>query len=95
MQTAVTIEVKVPLALRKLTGGAGTVTASGATVAEVIEDLAGRYPGFRERLLDGDGELLSYVNVYRNGDDVRYQSGLATRLSPGDRLQIIPAAAGG
>ena len=91
----VTVEVKLPLTLRRLTGGASTVTAAGETVADVIEELGRRHAGFRERVLDGDGRLLTNMHVYLNGDDVRYRDGLATRLSAGDRLQIIPAAAGG
>ncbi len=95
METTVTVQVKMPLGLRRHTGGAAAVTASGRTVGEAIEDLCRQHVGLRDRILDGAGELHSYVNVYRNGEDVRYQAGLATPLAPGDRLQIIPAAAGG
>ncbi len=95
METTVTVQVKIPLGLRRHTGGAAVAPASGRTVGEVIEELCRQHEGLRYRILDGAGELLSYVNVYRNGEDVRYQAGLATPLEPGDRLQIIPAAAGG
>ena len=66
------------------------------TVGELVESLEGSYPGMRERLLeDGTGELRRFVNVYVNGEDVRFLDGLATQLAEGDEVSIIPAVAGG
>lgn len=92
---AVSVQVRIPLPFRRHVGGASTLQARGRTIAEVIDDLDRRHPGFRERVLDADGRLHRHINVYQNGDDVRYHDGLETALGEGDRIQIVPAAAGG
>jgi sulfur-carrier protein len=89
------IEVRVPTVLRKHTDGEKVVTAEGATVREVIDDLAGRHPGLREALVDEDGQLRRFVNVYVNDEDVRYLGGIETPLSADDTVAVLPAVAGG
>ena len=89
------VTVKIPTQLRTLTDGASETEASGATVAELIEDLEARHPGFRERLLDEAGGLRRCVNVYVNEEDVRFQDGMSTPVPEGSSISIIPAVAGG
>jgi molybdopterin synthase sulfur carrier subunit len=91
----VTIEVRLPTQLRPLAGGATSVTASEGTVGEVFADLASRYPGMSEQLVDESGALRKFVNVYRNDDDIRYLDQLDTKLTDGDVVSILPAVAGG
>jgi molybdopterin converting factor small subunit len=88
------IVVRIPTPLRTLTGGADEVTASGGTLAEVIEDLERKHPGIRERLLDERG-IRRFVNVYVGEEDVRFLDGLKTALKAGDHISIVPAIAGG
>lgn len=90
-----TIKVSIPTQLRVLTEGAPEIEASGATVADLINQLETAHPGFRERLLDDSGELRRFVNVYLNDEDVRFLQGLKTELPDGARVSIIPAVAGG
>lgn len=89
------IEVRVPQILRKHTGGAKTLTASGRTVREVLEDLDRQHPGLRERLLEDGGRLHRFVNIYVNDEDVRFIQALDTPLKDGDVVSILPAVAGG
>jgi molybdopterin synthase sulfur carrier subunit len=93
MQVSVT--VKIPTPLRKLTGERDVVEAGGGSLAECITGLDGSFPGLKERLCDEQGELRRFVNVYVNGEDVRFLSGLATPLKQGDEVSIVPAVAGG
>lgn len=89
------VTVKVPTQLRSLTGGSEEITAEGATVADLIDDLETRHPGMKQRLLDDSGSLRRFVNVYLDDEDVRFLQGLATELPQGARVSIIPAVAGG
>ncbi len=90
------VSVRIPNPLRSLTNEQHVVDAEGGTVGELVESLEGSYPGMRERLLeDGSGELRRFVNVYVNGEDVRFLDGLATQLGEGDEVSIVPAVAGG
>ena len=86
--------VRIPAALRTLTGGADEVTGGGATVGDVIEDLDKRHPGLKDRLLDEKG-VRRFINIYVGEEDVRFTGGLATELKSGDQISIIPAIAGG
>ncbi|MDA3022860.1 MAG: MoaD/ThiS family protein [Actinomycetota bacterium] len=88
------VEVRVPTILRPLTGGAKVVTAKGETLAAVVADLEGTYPGIGERLLDDSG-LRRFVNVYINDEDVRFLAGLQTKVADQDSITILPAVAGG
>jgi molybdopterin converting factor small subunit len=89
------VKVKIPTQLRSLTDGANEVSASGAKVADLIQDLESNFPGLRERLLDDAGELRRFVNVYLDDEDVRFLEGLQTSVPEGARVSIIPAVAGG
>ncbi len=90
------IKVRIPTPLRSLTANQDTVTANGAsTLGALIEELEAQYPGLRARLLDDTGELRRFVNVYVNGEDVRFLDGLGTAIKPGDEVSIVPAVAGG
>ena len=90
------VTVRIPTPLRTLTGERETVTADGAeTLKDLVEHLESSYPGMRDRLCDESGELRRFVNVYLNGEDVRFLSGLGSPLSEGDEISIVPAVAGG
>jgi sulfur-carrier protein len=88
------IDVRIPTILRQHTGGEKSVTGSGQTLAELVEDLENRHPGLRDRIVD-EGGLRRFVNVYVNDEDVRFTGALATELSDGDEVTILPAVAGG
>jgi len=91
----VPVEVRLPTLLRPHAGGAASVTADGASVGDVFADLAGRYPGLSDQLVDEAGSIHKFVNVYRNDDDVRYLDQLDTKVTDGDVISILPAVAGG
>jgi molybdopterin synthase sulfur carrier subunit len=87
--------VFIPTPLRRLTGGQAKVNDDATTVAELIQSLETQYPGIQERLLDDDGNLKRFINIFRNDDEIRTLSGLETDLRDGDRISIVPAMAGG
>ena len=87
--------VRIPTTLRSLAGGSSEVEAAGSTVGEVLKSLDAAHPGFAERLLDDDGGLRKFVNVFVADDDVRYLQGLDTPVPEGETVAIIPAVAGG
>ncbi|MCB1031562.1 MAG: MoaD/ThiS family protein [Acidimicrobiales bacterium] len=89
------VTVRVPTTLRTLTAGASEVELEGATVGDVLDALEAAHPGFKDRLLDGDGAIRRFVNLYVADDDVRFREGLATAIADGETLSIIPAVAGG
>ena len=89
------VRVRVPTLLRRFTGGEGEVPADGASIRQVIEDLEKRHAGIRERLLDDKGEIRRFVNIYLNGDDVRFLESLNSKVKDGDDISIVPAIAGG
>ena len=89
------VRVRIPTPLRKLTNELDVVAGDGGTLAACIDGLESQYPGLKERLCDERGELRRFVNVYVNGEDVRFQDGLQTPLKPGDEVSIVPAVAGG
>ena len=89
------ISVKVPTILRTYTDGSAEVTVTGDTLADAIADLDAQFPGIGARVLDDDGKLRRFVNVYVNDDDVRFLEDLATPTPEGTSVSIIPAVAGG
>jgi len=91
----VTVRVRIPTPLRSATDGVAEVSVDAATVRGLIEDLETRYPAIRGRLRDDAGEMRRFVNLYLNGEDVRFRDGLQTGLKAGDELSIVPAVAGG
>ena len=90
-----TVTVRVPTTLRTLTGGEAQVTVEGDTVGAVLTNLDGAHPGFSDRILDEDGNLRRFVNVFLADDDVRFMDGLDTAVPEGETVSIIPAVAGG
>ena len=88
-------KVRVPTIFRTLTGGQNQVEVDGGTVSEVLDALEAVHPGFKGRLLDGDGNLVRSVNVFVADDDVRYTGGLDTKVPDGETVTIMPAVAGG
>jgi len=93
------VEVRIPTILRSYTGEQKAVTAEGATLAALIDDLEAHHPGLKGRLLeDGPGDALGlrrFVNVYVNDEDVRFLGGLAAEITDGDQVVVLPAVAGG
>jgi molybdopterin synthase sulfur carrier subunit len=89
------IQVRIPTPLRRFTGGAEAVGAAGATVGAVVNDLERQFGGIKERLCDEEGRVRRFVNIYLNGDDIRFLSNLETAVKDGDELSIVPAIAGG
>ena len=71
------------------------MNAEGATLSQLIDSMESQYPGIKERLCDGDGGLRNFVNVYVNGEDVRFLDGVESATSEGDEISIVPAVAGG
>ncbi len=89
------VEVRLPTLLRQHAGGDTSVRAEGATVGDVFTELVARFPGLSGQLIDDEGSLHRFVNVYRNDEDIRYLDQLDTKLSDGDVVSILPAVAGG
>ncbi len=89
------VTVRIPTPLRKLTGEQDTIMAEGGTLAQLIDVLESMHPGLKERICDETGELRRFVNVYVDGEDVRFMSGLATELPADTEVSIVPAVAGG
>lgn len=87
--------VRIPTTLRPLSGGQAEVKVEGGTLREVLAGLDATHPGFQARLLDDDGQLRKFVNLFVADDDVRYLQGLDTPVPEGETVSIIPAVAGG
>jgi molybdopterin synthase sulfur carrier subunit len=89
-----TIEVRIPTILRPYTSGEKLVSAQGATLEEVLNDLELNYPGIGERLID-ENSLRRFINIYVNDEDVRFLAGLQSAIGENDSITILPAVAGG
>ena len=89
------VTVRVPTILRTYTGGASQVDVEGGTLSEVVAALEAAHPGIAARVLDDDGKLRRFVNVYVGDEDVRFASGLDTPTPAGSTVSVIPAVAGG
>ncbi len=89
------VQVHVTSVIQKAVDGQRELAADGATVAELIENIESRYPGFRSQIMDPQGQLHRFVNIYLNDEDIRYLGGAATALKDGDQVSILPALAGG
>jgi molybdopterin converting factor small subunit len=87
--------VRIPTILRTFTGGESEVKAEGATLSEVVADLDANHPGIAGRILDDNGKIRRFVNVYVGDEDVRFAEGLDTATPEGVQISIIPAVAGG
>ena len=88
-------QIRIPMPLRKLTNEMDIVTIDASTLSDAVERLEADYPGIKERLVGDDGEIRRFVNIYVNGEDVRFLSNLATALKASDEVSIVPAVAGG
>ncbi|MBI2856300.1 MAG: MoaD/ThiS family protein [Chloroflexi bacterium] len=89
------VEVRIPTPLRRVTNGNDKASVEGGTLSRVIDSLESQYPGIKERLCDESGDLRHFVNIYINGEDVRFLQGLETSTKTGDEISIVPAVAGG
>ena len=89
------VVVRIPTPLRRVTNGQDKVTVDGTTLDEIVGSLDAEFPGIKERLCDESGALRNFVNVYVNGEDVRFLDGLGTTTKAGDEISIVPAVAGG
>ena len=89
------VRVRIPTPLRSATDGEAELSSEAATVVTLIEELESRFPAIKGRLRDETGALRRFVNLYVNGEDVRFLQGLATELTAGDEVSIVPAVAGG
>jgi molybdopterin synthase sulfur carrier subunit len=88
-------KIRIPMPLRKLTNDVDIVDSDAATLAAAVEELEASFPGIKERICDDSGEIRRFVNVYVNGEDVRFLDNLQTPLKAGDEVSIVPAVAGG
>ena len=89
------IPVSIPTPLRPLTGNLDTVEVDGANISELLTALEKGYPGIGERLLDAQGNVRRFVNIYVNGEDIRFMQDKETTVKAGDEVSIVPAIAGG
>ncbi len=89
------VQVSIPTPLRNLTNNVDTVDAAGATIGEVLTDLEKQFPGIGERLLDAKGDVRRFVNIYLNGEDIRFLENQTTAVKTNDEISIVPAIAGG
>jgi molybdopterin synthase sulfur carrier subunit len=89
------IPVRIPTPLRKLTQNQEIVEADGTTIREVIESLERTYPGLKERICDDQNQIRRFVNVFLNDEDVRFLNETETKVNSGDEVSIVPAIAGG
>ena len=89
------IAIRMPPILRPQVGGARAVEVAGATLGEALDDLFRQFPSVREQIVDGDGQINRFVNVYVDNEDVRLGQGLATPVADGGTVIVLPAMAGG
>ena len=89
------VNVRIPTPLRKLTNEHELVTVEAATIGDAISELQTQFPGIKERLVDDNGEVRRFVNIYVNEEDIRFLENKETPIKDGDEVSIIPAIAGG
>jgi len=89
------LKVVIPTPLRKFTSGADLVEVEAGTIQEVLDRLETRYPGFRASVCDDTGSLRRFINIYLNGEDVRFLDNLSTQVRDGAEIAIVPAISGG
>jgi molybdopterin synthase sulfur carrier subunit len=89
------IPVSIPTPLRPLTNNLDTVEVDGATISELLAALDQQFPGIGERLLDAQGNVRRFVNIYVNGEDIRFLQDKETPVKAGEEVSIVPAIAGG
>jgi molybdopterin synthase sulfur carrier subunit len=89
------VKVRVPTPLMKLTDNQSEVTAEGATISEILNNLESQFAGIKERICDENGAPRRFINIYLNEEDIRFLDGESTAVKDGDEISIIPAIAGG
>jgi len=95
MEEKMSATVRIPTPLRKVTNGEDKASVEGSTMSEVVEALENQFPGLKDRICEPTGELRSFVNVYINGEDIRFVDGMSSSVTSGDEISIVPAVAGG
>ncbi len=88
-------KVRIPAPLRKLTKDQAVVESGGVTIEEILADLEKNYPGIRERVCDETGQVRRFINIFVNGEDIRFKEGMKTKVEQNSEVSIIPAIAGG
>jgi molybdopterin synthase sulfur carrier subunit len=89
------VTVRIPTPLRRVTNGQDKASVDVGTLDQIIGSLESQFPGVKARLCDDSGEIRNFVNIYVNGEDVRFLEGLGTATKAGDEISIVPAVAGG
>src|SRR6185436_8401910 len=89
------VKVRIPAPLRKLTKEQAVVDCDGKTIDAILADLEHKYPGMKERICDENGQIRRFINVFVNGEDIRFKEGAKTAVAEGAEISIIPAIAGG
>lgn len=88
-------KVRIPAPLRKLTKDQAVVESGGATIDDVLANLEKNYPGIKERICDETGQVRRFINIFVNGEDIRFKEGTKTKVAGDAEISIIPAIAGG
>lgn len=88
-------KVRIPVPLRKLTGEQSVVELSGNTIEEILKNLDTKYPGMRDRICDENGQIRRFINIFVDGEDIRFKDGIKTKVKEPAEVSIIPAIAGG
>ncbi len=89
------VTVRIPTPLRKLTGNQSEIEIDGETVESLIGNMEASYPGIKDRICDESGKVRRFINIYINEEDIRFLDGTETTVKAGDRISIVPAIAGG
>ena len=89
------VKVRVPTPLMKLTNNQAEVSAEGATIADILNNLESQFAGIKERICEENGTPRRFINIYLNEEDIRFLDGEKTKIKDGDEVSIIPAIAGG
>jgi len=89
------VKVRVPTPLMKLTNNQAEVSAEGATIADILNNLESQFAGIKERICEENGTPRRFINIYLNEEDIRFLDGEKTQIKDGDEISIIPAIAGG
>ena len=89
------VTVRIPTPLRKLTGNQSVIEIDGDTVESLIGNMEASYPGIKDRICDESGKVRRFINIYINEEDIRFLDGTGTTVKKGDRISIVPAIAGG
>ncbi len=89
------VKVRIPSPLLKLTNNQSEVTAEGASIADILNNLESQFKGIKERICEENGTPRRFINIYLNEEDIRFLQGEKTAVKSGDEVSIIPAIAGG